>query len=64
MLIKKSSLNPDGINSIKTVKSLFNLDAEDSPDISKDVSKKHTAESESGLGSETLYNETKIKLIK
>jgi glutamyl-tRNA reductase len=64
MLIKKSSLNPDGINSIKTVKALFNLDAEDSPDISKDVSKKHTAESESGLGSETLYNETKIKLVK
>ncbi len=52
MLIKKSSLNPDGINSIKTIKALFNLNSEDS----SEVSKKHL--------SEAVYNETKIKLVK
>jgi glutamyl-tRNA reductase len=60
MLIKKSSLNPDGINSIKTVKALFNLDSEDY----SEVSKKHISESVSETAAESEYSETKIKLVK
>ena len=29
MLIKKASANPEGANSIETLKALFNLDSED-----------------------------------
>ncbi len=58
VLIKKASANPDGVNSLETIKALFNLNSKDLTE--NDNHKENVKECHSG----TAENQSKIKLIK
>ncbi len=62
MLIKKSSSETDGVNSLKAIKALFNLDSIDLTEDENGIEKENEAARKYRL--EAADNKTKIKLVK